>query len=408
MSHVHVYSEIGQLKRVMLSRPGDELNQVHPFHLQEMLLQDTPMLTRAQAEHDEFAQILRNAGAEVFYIRDLFTQAMSHQDAREAFTKEFIAASHVCSPQLEEAVLAYYNQLDTTSFVNAIYCGIRSDNTFFADDTTLGGMISKGTLFIVEPLPNAYFARDSSINVADGVILSHMCKRYRQREPLLLKYIHRYSDLYADDPTEDLYNMKSPWTIEGGDVMVASDHTLCIGCFGRTEPGAIEAVAASVFERGYTSVYAFHSRDPRIMHLDGMLAMIDYDTFMCNPFMKDNVAVFKLTPGAIDTNGKPSVHCSLVEGGWSDALCEAVGVDAVRFIPCGNGDMIGGRWESYNLGANLLCIKPGEVAAYDRNLITLDLLDKAGITVHTFCGSELSRGKGGPRCMSMPIWREDL
>ena len=89
-------------------------------------------------------------------------------------------------------------------------------------------------------------------------------------------------------------------------------------------------------------------------------------------------------------------------------MLEAVGVDAVRFIPCGNGDMIGGRWESYNLGANLLCIKPGEVAAYDRNLITLDLLDKAGITVHTFCGSELSRGKGGPRCMSMPIWREDL
>ena len=403
MSHIHVYSEIGELKRVMLSRPGEELHQVHPFHLDEMLLQDTPYLDKAQVEHDSFADALRSCGTEVVYQRDLFRSAMAKPQAREAFTAEFVAASNIISPELRDAVADHYAAMSTDDFVEAVYCGIRSDDPAFADDHTLGGMVSKGDLFIVEPLPNAYFARDSSINVADGVVLSHMCKRYRQREPLLMKYVHAYADLYADDPAEDMYDMSAPWSIEGGDVMVASDKALCIGCFGRTQPGAIESVAKSVFARGYEAVYAFHTRDPHVMHLDGMLTMIDRDTFMCNALIKDSVSVFKLTAA-----GDGGVRASLVDGGWADALAAAAGVDSVRFIPVGNGDVITGRWESSNLGANLLTVRPGEVVSYDRNPVTLDLLDKAGITVHTFDGSELSRGKGGPRCMSMPIWREDL
>ena len=281
MSHIHVYSEIGELKKVMLSRPGEELHQVHPFHLDEMLLQDTPYLDKAQVEHDAFADAIRSCGTEVVYQRDLFRSAMEKPEAREAFTAEFVAASNIISPELRDAVADHYAGMATDDFVEAVYCGIRSDDPAFADDRTLGGMVSKGDLFIVEPLPNAYFARDSSINIADGMALSHMCKRYRQREPLLMKYVHKYADLYADDPADDLYDMSAPWTIEGGDVMVASAKALCVGCFGRTQPGAIESIAKSVFGHGYEAVYAFHTRDPHVMHLDGMLTMIDRDTFMC-------------------------------------------------------------------------------------------------------------------------------
>lgn len=416
MSHVHVYSEIGKLKRIMLSRPGNELAQLHPFHLDEMLFQDTPYLAQAQAEHDAYADILRSQGVEVFYIRDLFTQAMAHEEARAAFTQEFLTASNILSPGLLEQVLDHYQSLPLEDFVEAVYCGIRSDDPAFADGSgsNLGYEVAKGGLFIVEPLPNAYFARDSSINVADGVILSHMCKRYRMREPLLLKYIHRYSDLYIDDPTEDLYDMSAPWSIEGGDVMVVSDKAVCIGCFGRTQPGAIEAVASSLFARGYEAVYAFHTRDPHVMHLDGMLTMIDHDTFMCNPFLKDNVSIYKLTPSASSSgagaaaSGKPGVACSFAGTDWAKVMTEAAGIPAARFIAAGDGDMITGRWESSNLGNNHLTIRPGVVAAYDRNPVTIDLLEKAGITVLAFSGSELSRGKGGPRCMSMPIEREDI
>ncbi|MBQ6395662.1 MAG: hypothetical protein IJH87_04905 [Atopobiaceae bacterium] len=410
MSHIHVYSEIGPLKQVMLSRPGNELAQLHPFHLDEMLFQDTPYPALAQAEHDAYADLLRSQGVEVFYIRDLFTQAMAHPEARAAFTGEFLAASNVISPSLLEQVGAYFQALPLEEFVETVYCGIRSDNPAFegAGGAGLGNAVSKGDLFIVEPLPNAYFARDSSINVADGVILSHMCKRYRMREPLLLKYIHRYSDLYIDEPTEDLYDMSAPWTIEGGDVMVVSDKAVCIGCFGRTQPGAIETVASSLFARGYEAVYAFHTRDPHVMHLDGMLTMIDHDVFMCNPFLKDNVSIYKLIPGSAMASGKPGVVCSYAGTDWAKVMTEAARIPAARFIAAGGGDMITGRWESSNLGNNHLTIRPGVVAAYDRNPVTLDLLEKAGITVLAFSGSELSRGKGGPRCMSMPIYREDI
>lgn len=408
MSQVHVYSEIGRLRRVMLNRPEDELRQIHPFLLDRMLFQDTPYLERAQKEHDAFADAIRSTGAEVVYIRDLFAQAMAVPEARVAFTREFVAASGIASPSLAEVVADHYASLPTQDFVDAVFCGIRCDDPMFEGLSSLGALLRGDDPFVVDPLPNSYFARDSSINVGDAVIFSHMCKPIRQREPILLRYVHRYSDLYRDDPTEALYRTEMPWSIEGGDVMVVSHDALCIGCFGRTQPGAIETLAPKAFDHGFKAIYAFHTQDPHVMHLDGMLTMIDVDTFMCNAFLRDTVEVIKLTPGAPDGQGEPTVVASRVEGGWPEALAEAAGVPKVRLVPCGDGDLITGRWESSNLGNNLLAVAPGEVVAYDRNVTTLDLLDKAGITVHTFDGSELSRGKGGPRCMSMPIWREEV
>lgn len=407
MSRIHITSETGRLRRVLLSRPGRELDSLHPFMLDEMLFRDTPFTPQAQDEHDSFSNILRECGVEVMYLRDLFEQAMSKPDARKSFEAEFVRASGIASDALRELVLDYYENLDTKNFVDAVLCGIRSDDPSLDARDELGPLVMGDDPFVVNPLPNVYFARDSSINVGDGAIFSHMCRDFRKREPLLLRFVHRYSQYFAPEPTVDLYDADAPWTIEGGDVMVASKKVLCVGCFGRTQPGAIERVASSVFSRGWQEVLAFHLRDPHVMHLDGMLTMVSPDTFLGNPLTLERVEVFRLTPAASGPNSNRCVRTKLLDGGWREALREAAGTSTVRFLPCGGSDPLRIRWEASNLASNVLAVAPGEVVAYDRNPVTLDLLDRAGIVVHAFSGSELARGKGGPRCMSMPIWRDD-
>lgn len=406
---INVYSEIGKLRKVLVHRPGNELLQVHPFHLNEMLFEDTPFLPYAQEEHDAFTSILRNHGVDVLDIRDLFQDAMRDPDGRKEFTQEFLAASNVPSISLNEAIMGWYEGLTVEDFVESVFCGIRRDAEPFASDLSLGGLTYKEDLFLVQPLPNSYFARDSSINVGDGVVLSHMGKEARRREPLLLKFIHQYSTEFKENPTCDFYGMQYPYGIEGGDFLVLSDKAVCIGCSERTQPGAIEKVASSLFTRGFESVFAIEMpRGREAMHLDGMLTMVDTETFMYNPFLSGSVNVFKLTQGPSSDAGTPSIKCSATDSDWGKVVADALNTSAVKLIPCGGGDAIAGMWEMWNLGSNVLALEPGNVVGYDRNPISLDLLDKAGVTVHTFKGSELSRGRGGARCMSMPIYRDSL
>lgn len=400
---IQIYSEIGKLKRVLVNRPGNELNQVHPFHLQEMLFEDTPFLPDAQAEHDSFTKILKENGVEVLYLRELFTQAMRHQDAKNDFINEFLDASGIPSLSLKEKVKEYYETLTEDEFTDTIFCGIRRDNPFFQNGKTLGELTYLDDLFIVNPMPNSYFTRDSSINIADSVIIANMSKPYRKREPLLLKYVHKYADPFINEPTQNIMDNSLPYGIEGGDVIILSDKVVCIGCTERTAPGAIEYVAPALFSKGFEKILAFElPRGREAMHLDGMLTMVDVDKFIFNPFLSGSVNVFELTRGASD-----EIKVKLLTASWSEIISKALG-RPLQFIPCGNGDLIMGTWEMWNLGSNLLTIRPGHVVGYDRSRITLDLLDKAGMCVHTFRGSELSRGRGGAHCMSMPLVRETI
>lgn len=203
---IQVNSEIGPLKKVMLHRPGNELKRVHPFHLQEMLFEDTPLLEKAQAEHDTFAGILRENGVEILYQEDMFAQAMKNESERSAFVEEFLDRSAIPSIGLRDRLAEYYNGLPLDEFVERVYTGVLKSE--FDGGDSLGAVTYLDDLFLVNPLPNSYFTRDSSINIADGVILSHMGKPYRQREPLLMKYIHRGADEYRDNPTQDFYSME--------------------------------------------------------------------------------------------------------------------------------------------------------------------------------------------------------
>ena len=193
---IHVYSEIGKLNTVMVHRPGNELKQIHPSMLEEMLFEDTPFLPSTQEEHDVFTGILRDAGIEVLDMRDLFTDACRDNWVRTNFTREFVAASNLPSEGLAESVRSYYDALDLEDFVETIYCGIRGNNPAIGDATTLAGLVSKQDLFMVKPLTNTHFTRDSSINVGDSYILSRMRMDARKREPIMMKYIAQSAPAY--------------------------------------------------------------------------------------------------------------------------------------------------------------------------------------------------------------------
>ena len=248
---IHVYSEIGTLKTVMVHRPGNELKQIHPSMLEEMLFEDTPFLPSTQAEHDVFTGILRDKGVEVLDMRDLFKEAMKDDWMRFNFTREFVAASELPSEGLAKSVHSYYSSLDLEDFVETIYCGIRGDNPAISDVRTLAGLVAKQDLFLVKPLTNTHFTRDSSINVGDSYILSRMRMAARKREPLMMKYIVQSAPAYKGKIIDNLYPEKYNYILEGGNFMVLNKDVVCIGSSQRTEPQAIEIVAEELFKHGF-------------------------------------------------------------------------------------------------------------------------------------------------------------
>jgi len=400
---IHVYSEIGKLKTVMVHRPGNELKQIHPSMLEEMLFEDTPFLPSTQEEHDTFTKILREAGIEVLEMRDLFTDAMKEPWARTNFTKEFVKACNLPSKGLAKSVRKYYESLDLEDFVETVYCGIRGDNPEIGDATTLAGLVSKQELFLINPLTNTHFTRDSSINVGDSYILSRMRMDARKREPIMMKYIAESAAAYKGKIITNLYNPKYPYVLEGGNFMILNKDVICIGCSQRTEPQAIEVVAEELFKQGFKSVYVFDlEKNRQNMYLDDMLSMVDHDTFIYNPLLSGNVPVYKLTYHDYEDS-----YAQFVSNDWRKALCEALNTKSVNLIPCGGDDPIASAWETWNMGSNVLAIAPGEVVGFLRAEVTLNLLEKAGLKVHAFAPPELSRGSGGCRCMCLPIDRED-
>ncbi|MDI9589810.1 MAG: arginine deiminase family protein [Acidobacteriota bacterium] len=400
---IHVYSEIGKLKTVMVHRPGNELKQIHPSMLEEMLFEDTPFLPSAQEEHDILTGILRNAGVQVLEMRDLFTDAMRDPWSRTSFTREFVEASNLPSEGLADSVHSHYESLDLDGFVETVYCGIRGSNPAISDVTTLAGLVSKQDLFMVKPLTNTHFTRDSSINVADSYILSRMRMEARRREPIMMRYVTQHAPAYKGKIVENLYDPKHPYVLEGGNFMILNRESICIGCSQRTEPQAIEILSEELFKRGFRAVYVFDlEKNRQNMYLDDMLSMVDHETFIYNPLLSGNVPVYRLTYDSYEES-----HAEFVSNDWREALCEALGTNAVNLIPCGGDDPIASAWETWNMGSNVLAIAPGEVVGFLRAEVTLDLLERAGIKVHAFAAPELSRGRGGCRCMCLPIDRED-
>lgn len=404
---IQVFSEIGQLRRVLLHRPGRELEHLVPGSLERLLFDDIPYLKGAQAEHDSFAQILRYNGAQVCYLSQLSAEALAQESGlKEAFIQDFIQASGSVALRYQAELTAYLSAIgDQHEMVLQTMAGIPFADLDLGQQASLAALLHGRSDFALEPIPNLYFTRDPFATIGRGVALHHMYSATRRRETLYGSYILRYHPDYAGAPL--YYTPDLPYSLEGGDIMNLSAETLAVGISQRTMPEAIESLAWRIFQNPETkirTILAMTIPSKRaFMHLDTVMTQVDVDKFVVHPAILPTLEIFALEPGA-----GGSLNAKRLDMDLEHVLAKYLGLDQVQLILCGGQDHIAAQREQWNDGSNTLCIRPGVVVAYDRNYITNDILEDNGITVLKIPSGELSRGRGGPRCMSMPLVRDML
>lgn len=403
---IHVTSEIGQLKKVMLHRPGKELDNLMPDYLDRLLFDDIPYLEEAQREHDAFAKILSDNGVEVLYLEKLAAEAIDHADVKEAFVDEWLSEANVDSQAAKDAVRTnLLNMDDTFEMVLKTMEGFKKSEIEIPAGKHLADDIETDYPLLVDPMPNLYFTRDPFATMGNGVSLNHMYSETRNRETIYGKYIFKHHPEYGGGAVPLYYDRNETTRIEGGDELVLSKDTLAIGISQRTDARSVEKLAKNIFEKtDFTHVLGFViASNRKFMHLDTVFTMIDYDKFTIHPEIESGLKVYEITKGQ---DGQ--INIDLTEGTLENVLANALGVDQVTLIRTGGDDIVAAAREQWNDGSNTLTIAPGVVVVYDRNTVTNKKLEEAGIELHKLRGSELVRGRGGPRCMSMPFYREDL
>ena len=406
MAGVNVKSEIKPLKKVLLHRPGDELLNLTPDTLEELLFDDIPFLRVAQAEHDRFAEILRSEGVEVVYLEDLVAEVIaSSKDLREQFVYQWIEEAGIRTERYKKIIHDYLEQNypDPKELVLKTMAGINLQELHVNKSDSLVDLVSDTCKLVCAPMPNLYFTRDPFAMIGTGVSLNHMYSETRNRETIYGEYVFKYHPDYKDVPL--YYSRYNTFHIEGGDILNINDKVLAVGISQRTEPDAIDQLAHNVFNDPTSTIetiLAFNIPNSRaFMHLDTVFTQIDTDKFTVHPGIMGPLTVFEVT-----SDGKDGLSVRERNEPLEHILEEYVGCP-VELIPCGGGDRIAAAREQWNDGSNTLCLRPGTIVVYERNDVTNEVLREKGLNVLEMPSAELSRGRGGPRCMSMPIWRED-
>lgn len=414
MEKIHVTSEIAPLKKVLLHRPGKELLNLTPDSLGRLLFDDIPYLPDAIKEHDSFANLLRENGVEVVYLEDLMADVLDlSEEIRDKFIKQFVYEAGIRTPKYKYLVVDYLDQItNSKQLVLKTMEGIQLSDISRRKrniEKSLIDLIDEEDKFIAEPMPNLYFTRDNFASIGDGISLNKMYSQTRSRETIYAEYIFNYHPNYKDQ-VDKYYDRYNPYHIEGGDVLNLNEHILAIGISQRTCPEAIDQLAKNLFKDSdckIDTVLAFNIPNSRaFMHLDTVFTQIDYDKFTYHPGIMDTLQVFEITEGD-DPNSDEDLNVAEINDSLENIL-EKYLERKITLIPCAGGDKVAAEREQWNDGSNTLCIAPGVVIVYDRNNLTNQTLRSYGIKVLEIHGAELSRGRGGPRCMSMPLIREDL
>lgn len=409
---IHVRSEIGPLKKVLLHRPGNELLNLTPDSLTRLLFDDIPFLPDAQKEHDEFATILKENGVEVVYLEDLMAEVLEASDeVEDRFLRQFIHEAGIKTPKYKNLVFEYLKSFkNKKELVLKTMEGIKIleiNREKREYEKSLVDLVSEESDFLADPMPNLYFTRDPFASAGHGAILNRMYSVTRCRETIYAEYIFNY---HPDYRVEKLYERYLPYHIEGGDVLNLNNHVLAVGISQRTEPGAIDQLAKNIFKNKNSeidTILAFNIPSSRaFMHLDTVFTQIDYDKFTFHPGIMETLQVFEITEGDIPDSDE-DLNVREVTGSLEEILETYLG-RKITLIPCAGGEKTSSEREQWNDGTNTLCIAPGVVVVYNRNNITNNILREHGIKVFEMTSAELSRGRGGPRCMSMPLIREDI
>ena len=390
---------------MLLHRPGAELENLMPEYLERLLFDDIPYLKEAQREHDAFADCLRNQGVEVVYLTDLVVGSLTSPEVRQDLIRQFLDEAGTLDERTRGLLADYFGGMSDKEMVSAMMAGVRKGQLRVTGGK-LGDYLSAAGddyPFAVDPLPNLYFTRDPFATIGTGVSIHKMHTATRNRETLFGKFIFEHHPEYRNAPR--WYDRGETSSLEGGDILVLSPQVLAVGISQRTQEDSIDALAETVLSQSKTfrKILAFNIPKTRsFMHLDTVFTMVDRDKFTVHPNILGQLTVFVME---LDENRRVKIRQE--DGRLEDILKEHLNLDRVTLIPCGEGSEIDAAREQWSDGSNTLAIGAGEVVVYSRNYVTNRSLEEAGIRIHTIPSAELSRGRGGPRCMSMPLWRED-
>jgi arginine deiminase len=383
-------------------RPGLELERLTPANKDELLFDELVWVEKAAAEHDAFSDVLRDRDVEVLYVESLLEDVLADDELARAVIESQIP-DELSGRRLAQTVRAYLSDVSTVRLVEHLIGGVT-----FGDIGTDRGLVAAlhgPDDFILPPLPNTVLMRDSSVWVGDGVMLSPMNRLVRRRETDLLRLIYHHHARFLGTPIwfGDSPSERFPVSVEGGDVLVVSDRSIAVGISERTTPAGASAMISRLFEQSVIdrALAVELPKGRATMHLDTVVTFVDRDTIVLYPRVRAAVRTFQVIPGS---GGELIIEETndLVEG-----LAWARGVDRLEVIEPSLREAEADR-EQWNDANNTFAIAPREVIAYERNVVTNRILEEAGVVVHAIPSYELPRGRGGPRCMTCPVHREEI
>jgi arginine deiminase len=392
-------SEVGTLRVVILHRPGPELQRLTPRNNDRLLFDGMPWVARAQEEHDAFATLLRSRGVEVLLLADLLTEALASGAARMHGISAAVDTRRLGLPLAQE-LSAYLRTLDVEPLARILMAGMTfSELPFFGSELSLVQRMHHDADFVIDPLPNLLFTRDSSFWIGPRVAITSLALPARIRETSLTDLIYAHHPRFLG--VRRAYESRSA-PVEGGDVLLLSPGVVAVGVGERTTPAGAEALARSLFDDGlaHTVLAVPIAQERAQMHLDTVCTMVDVDAVVMYPNIVDSLSAFTIrskSSGVTIESAAPFV----------EAAADAMGINKLRVIDTGL-DPVTAEREQWDDGNNTLALAPGVVVAYERNSETNARLADSGIEVLPISASELGTGRGGPRCMSCPVARDPL
>ncbi|WP_016908332.1 arginine deiminase [Streptomyces xiaopingdaonensis] len=406
----HVDSETGRLRRVILHRPGLELKRLTPTNKDDLLFDDVLWVRRAREEHDALATALRTRGVEVHLFGELLAETLEIPEAR-ALVLDRVFQEYEYGPLATDTLRAAFDSLPTPQLTEALIGGMTKREFLegHIEPASVGFHVLDNDEFLLAPLPNHLFTRDTSAWVYDGVCINAMRWPARRRETVHFEAVYRHHPLFAGDLAGEYHTWSEgsrgphPSTIEGGDVLVIGNGAVLVGMSERTTPQAVELLAERLFEAGSARTIVALDMPKRraFMHLDTVMTMVDGDAFTQYAGL-GMLRSYTIEPGGSPKDLKVTDH---PPEHMHRAIASALGLDAIRVL-APTQDVRSAEREQWDDGCNVLAVEPGVVLAYDRNVTSNAHLRHKGIEVVEIPGSELGRGRGGPRCMSCPVERD--